>query len=74
MAGKDRRWNWKRNCQRMYDRAEHSDSWVVTPACRSQSSFSRCDELCVFWSWFFFFFFFFWKRGLPYLSKVGQLF
>ena len=39
MAGKDRRWNLKRNCQRMYDQAEHSDFGVVTPAYRTPSSF-----------------------------------
>ena len=39
MAGKDRRRKWKRNCQRMCDRAEHSDSWGVTPAYRTPSSF-----------------------------------
>ena len=49
MAGKDRRRKWKRNCQRMYDRAEHSDSWGVTPAYRTPSSFFLKSYM-YFWS------------------------
>ena len=38
MAGRDRKRRWRRNCRRRYDRVEHSDSWVVNPTCRTQSS------------------------------------
>lgn len=39
MAGRGRRRKWRRNCRRIYDRAEHdSDSWAVSPACRTPSS------------------------------------
>ena len=40
MAGRVRRRQWRRNCRRMYDRMEHSDSWAVNPACRTPSSLS----------------------------------
>ena len=48
MMGRGRRRKWKRNCRRMYDRGEHNDFWVVSPAYRSPSSLFW-DGLFVFW-------------------------
>lgn len=50
MGRRGRRRRWKRNCRRMSDRLEHSDFGVVSPACRTLSSWflvgSRYIWLC----------------------------